>query len=264
MTQITQITQSEGNTNPRFRKVAFTLNNYTDSEFTQLLDSFADMKYAIGKEVGEEGTPHLQGYVEFGKQLSLNQLKKINNRMHIEKCRGNREQNRKYCCKEGNFVSTLPVPLNERLLNKYSDVIWKDWQSRIIEIISREPDNRTVHWFYEESGNVGKSFLCKYLYLKHDALICSGKKDDVFNQVKIWLDSQDEESPPLVICDIPRSGYDFVNYGVLEKLKDGLLYSGKYEGGVCALDNMHVVCFANEAPLSGQMSHDRWDIQRIN
>ena len=50
MTQITQITQSEGNTNPRFRKVAFTLNNYTDSEFTQLLDSFADMNMQLEKK----------------------------------------------------------------------------------------------------------------------------------------------------------------------------------------------------------------------
>ena len=55
-----------------------------------------------------------------------------------------------------------------------------------------------------------------------------------------------------------------MNYGVLEKLKDGLLYSGKYEGGVCVLDNLHVICFANEAPLAGVVSSDRWDIKRLN
>jgi hypothetical protein len=263
MTQITQITQSGGNTNLRLRKACFTLNNYSEDEFTQLLRNFADMKYVIGKEIGDEGTPHLQGYVEFGKQLSFKQLKKINNRTHWERPIGTREQNRKYCCKEGNFVSTLPIPLNERLLNKYSDVVWKQWQQFVIDIVQGEPDTRTVHWFWERSGNVGKSFLCKYLYLKYDALICSGKKDDVFNQVKIWLDNHDQESPKLVICDIPRSGVDFVNYGVLEKLKDGLLYSGKYEGGVCALDNMHVICFANEPPQQDTMSLDRWAIKRI-
>lgn len=264
MSEITQNTQNEGNTNPRFRKVCFTLNNYSEEEFTQILRSFVDYKYVIGKEVGEGGTPHLQGYVEFGRQLSLKQLKEINNRMHIEKTRGTRAQNLKYCRKEGDFISTFPVPLKERLLNEYKDVKWNNWQKSIINMIECDvPDNRSINWFYEETGNVGKSFLCKYLYLKYDAVICSGKKDDVFNQVKNWMDCHDEESPKVIICDIPRCAYDYVNYGVLEKLKDGLIYSGKYEGGVCALENLFVFCFANEAPLSDTMSKDRWKIVKI-
>ena len=263
MSKITQNTQDEGNTNPRLRKVCFTLNNYSEEEYTQILNSFNGMKYTIGKEVGEEGTPHLQGYVEFGRQLSFKQLKKINERAHWEKPRGNKEQNQKYCSKEGDFVDTFPIPREKRLLVKYDDVVWKEWQQTVIDIISEEPDNRTIHWFYEEDGNVGKSFLCKYLYLKHDAIICSGKKDDVFNQVKNWMDLRPYEFPRVVLCDIPRSAAGFINYSVFEKLKDGLLYSGKYEGGVCALDNIHLICFANDEPTYYEVSEDRWNIMKI-
>lgn len=264
MSQITQITQSEGNTNLRFRKVVFTLNNYTELEFTQLLKSFADFKYVIGKEIGEEcGVPHLQGYVEFGKQVSFKQLKGINNRMHIERAKGTRKQNVEYCSKEGNVVSNIPLPLKIRLLQEYDEVVWKPWQKCVLDIVESQPDTRTIHWFWEEGGNVGKSFLCKYLYLKYNAIIGTGKKDDVFNQVKNWMDENDEQSPSMMICDIPRSMMGYVNYSVYEKLKDGLLYSGKYEGGVCALDRLHVICFANEPPQFVEVSRDRWECYKI-
>ncbi len=260
----TQITQSEGNTNPRFRKVCFTLNNYSEEEYTQLLQDFATYKYVIGKEIGEELTPHLQGYVEFGRQLSLKQLKKINNRMHIEKTRGTREQNKIYCKKDGDYVCTFPLTIKERILrDEYKDVVWRPFQQTVLDICRSDPDRRTINWIWDEKGNIGKSYLCTYLYLKYDAVICGGKRDDVFNQVFNWIDNRDEESPKIVICDIPRASLDYVNYSLLEKLKDGLFYSGKYEGGVCLLEPLHIICMANEEPMTGMVSEDRWNVVKV-
>lgn len=261
----------EGNTipllkfNPRLNRICFTLNNYSEFEIVQLSEFFRmrDAKYIFGFEVGESGTKHLQGYFELPKKTCFSVLKKVNSRWHLEKAKGSRESNVDYCSKDGLFESNIPVRLKLRILNSYKDVVWKDWQMDIIKIVESDPNSRLVHWFFEETGNVGKSFLAKYLVLKYDAVIASGKAADVFNQVNVWLTTHDEESPRLIIVDIPRSSMDFVSYQTLEKLKDGMLYSGKYEGGVCVFEPPHVICFANEKPDFTAMSGDRWGIRRL-
>jgi hypothetical protein len=51
----------------RFRNIVFTVNNYTESEYTDLLMSDAFIYMIIDKEIGEQGTPHLKEYSEFKK-----------------------------------------------------------------------------------------------------------------------------------------------------------------------------------------------------
>lgn len=84
------------------RNLCFTLNNYTDDEYKTL--QMQDCKYIIiGKEEGEQKTPHLQGYIEFNSPKRLTTLKKINTRIHWEARKGTAEQAATYCKKEGNF-----------------------------------------------------------------------------------------------------------------------------------------------------------------
>lgn len=85
------------------RNLCFTLNNYTDDEY-EVISNIECAYIVIGKEVGESGTPHLQGYVEFkgGKRFST--LKKICERIHWEVRRGTAVQASDYCKKEGNFI----------------------------------------------------------------------------------------------------------------------------------------------------------------
>lgn len=80
----------------------FTINNYTEEEYQDLLNG--DYNYIIiGKEIGKEGTPHLQGYLQLPKKKKISGMKKINNRAHWEISRGSPEDNKKYCSEEGNF-----------------------------------------------------------------------------------------------------------------------------------------------------------------
>jgi hypothetical protein len=66
--------------------------------------------YCYQPEVGEQGTPHYQGYVEFKKQVSLKTAKAYLNSasIHVEARKGTREQAREYCTKDlsknGDFV----------------------------------------------------------------------------------------------------------------------------------------------------------------
>jgi hypothetical protein len=247
------------------RRWVFTLNNWTEEEYDTMLQHFESHKclYVIGKEEGTQGTPHLQGYIERKNPIRMSTLKKWIPRAHFEKAKGDRNQNKAYCTKDNNYTSNLPKSLKEICMDEYIDTQWKPWQADILDIITTKPDNRTVHWFWESKGNTGKSFLCKYLWLKYNAIIAEGNKNDIFNQIKIWIDSNEGKSPSLVLIDIPRTAMDYVSYTTIEKVKNGLIYSGKYEGGVCCFPSPHLICFANTPPRHNALSMDRWNIVEI-
>lgn len=266
-------TRNLGNTKPnsRGKRWCFTLNHYSEEEYIDILercyDTLSCKFYIVGKEMSQNGTPHLQGYIEFHKRKEFNSIKKWNERIHWEKAKGNEEQNFEYCSKEGDYVTNIKkrISRKERLLKKrYSNIEWKSWQQEIIDILETEPDSRSIHWYYDRKGNTGKTFLVKYLACKYDIVIADGKKDNVFNQIKTFLDNHEEdEDIKIVLLDIPRSSLGYINYNVIEKVKDGILYSGKYEGGLCVYDNPHVIIFANEPPNTYELSEDRWIIREI-
>ena len=58
-----------------YRNIVFTLNNYSDVEYQNLLNHPLFKYVVIGKEVGESGT-HLQGYAELTTQMRFNRIKK--------------------------------------------------------------------------------------------------------------------------------------------------------------------------------------------
>jgi len=110
----------------------FTLNNYTENELgalVQLFSSLADKYYYIvGEEIGEQGTPHLQGYIEKKtgrfRPLPLFEVKRNNTQcMHFEKAKGNRTQNYKYCSKDKKFVTNISRPV---MTYREAKAIWKE------------------------------------------------------------------------------------------------------------------------------------------
>lgn len=253
----------------RIRRVCFTLNNWTIEEQDSLRNwmSQKTQYFVFGREVGNEKTPHLQGYFEVKNAVRFETLKELNARAHWEVAKGNRKSNQDYCTKDGDYECSIEVRclndiLKQEMLDEYKNVVWKPWQAEILKIVESEPDIRTINWYWEETGNVGKTFLCNYICAKYDIIICDGKKDNVFNQVNIMINEK-KLRPKGIILDIPRTSYDYVNYGVIEKLKDRVIYSGKYEGGQIFLPRMFVVCFANERPHEDALSKDRWNIKEI-
>lgn len=87
----------------RARNFCFTLNHYTDEDIVNI-ESWMDdcATYIIyGKEVGENLTPHLQGYAEFKTVMRMSALKKLNPRIHWEMRKGTKYQAVMYCKKDG-------------------------------------------------------------------------------------------------------------------------------------------------------------------
>jgi hypothetical protein len=125
----------------------FTLNNWTDSEYGALVQRFSESGdeyfFIVGKEVGESGTPHLQGYIEkrtgrFRPLPKFQVLRDGKNAVHFERAKGNRKQNFKYCSKDDNFTTNIPRPLMT-----YSEAkeIWKTTEG----ISSVDVDAATVN-----------------------------------------------------------------------------------------------------------------------
>lgn len=76
-----------------------------------------EARYAIiGQELGEQGTPHLQGYVYFKNARRLSTLKFVCQRVHWEVARGDAQQNFDYCSKDGQFWEhgTIPVSAGDK------------------------------------------------------------------------------------------------------------------------------------------------------
>lgn len=98
----------------RYRGWCFTLNNWTDIEEGEI--SIADCQYLVyGKEIGEQGTPHLQGYIYFKNKKSLRQLKElVSQRAHFEAAKGTGEENRTYCTKQGDFYERGECPASPK------------------------------------------------------------------------------------------------------------------------------------------------------
>jgi hypothetical protein len=86
----------------------FTLNNYTQDELNDIkrLEFEDKITYLVcGEERGESGTPHLQGFVQFERKITLAGIKKLfgSDRLHLEVRRGTVEQATEYCKKENNY-----------------------------------------------------------------------------------------------------------------------------------------------------------------
>jgi hypothetical protein len=86
----------------------FTLNNYTEDELLGLkrLENEERICYLVcGCERGESGTPHLQGFVQFDRKISIAGIKKLfgSDRLHLEVRRGTPEQATEYCKKENDY-----------------------------------------------------------------------------------------------------------------------------------------------------------------
>lgn len=82
----------------------FTLNNYSDAElqrYSELTLLPGGPNYLLfGREVGESGTPHLQGYIEFPSKKGFGAVKALlGERVHLEKRRGSQQEATDYCRK---------------------------------------------------------------------------------------------------------------------------------------------------------------------
>lgn len=91
----------------RHRNYCLTVNNYTDADeknFLDLRESNVLSYFVYGREIGANGNPHLQAYVELARQYRFSQVRTLFPRAHLEPRRGTQAQAVAYCKKDGEIV----------------------------------------------------------------------------------------------------------------------------------------------------------------
>lgn len=277
----------------------FTLNNYTSDE-TNYIESLlpSPVKYlCFGKEVGEQGTPHLQGYLQLEKKLRLSGVKKLIPRAHWEPAKGNLEQNKVYCSKEKDFYEFgHAVAAGKRndlesakeairsgatmkeLRESHSEVVAKyprfirdyfadqkedpdipnhplsDWQAKLYADLKREPDDREIIFVVDPEGNKGKTWFIKYYLKLHDRaqVLSMGKQADMAYAL--------DPDIRVLFINCTRTQAEYMNYSLLEAVKDGLVFSSKYESRLVKLNKVHVVVMTNTCPDMNALSADRYKL----
>jgi len=246
----------------------FTWNNYCANAADLLKKTLLPLaeRLHFQSEVGEEThTPHIQGCVtlkvkgrwsEFGlpKQIQWKVTKKVD---HAEI----------YCNKDhtydGKFRFAYPIDklaaLREAHCNEHA---LSPYQEFIEQMLDTKADDRKIYWFWEPTGNVGKSWFAKYMYLKYGERIgitSSSRSSDIVTIA--------DESIEMYVFDFPRCMRDFAPYQALEQLKNGLVSDGKLKKKMITkvFPRPHIVCFANSPPPENgeAMSKDKWAVLQI-
>lgn len=243
----------------------FTLNNYTEENITELLTHkkiSGAKKYMFQREIGESGTPHLQGFIVFStkiRPLSLKLCKKI----HWEKMKGTVLDNIKYCSKSetknGCCYYKGCKPFKEVITIQKEQ--FYEWETDLLNIIQNDDSDRTIHWIWENTGGVGKSSFAKWLGVHEQAVICSGKAADM----KFMISSRQLAGNPtdLIIFDVPRCKVNRICYDGMEEIKNGFFCSSKYESSMTIMNSPTILVFANEEPKYEMISADRWKVYNI-
>jgi len=281
------------------RNWCFTLNNYTDADI-QKLEVFPCSYIIYGKEVGASGTPHLQGYLQMAKKCRITGLTKYV-QAHYTLARGSPQQNIEYCSKQGDvytrgIVSTERERTDlrkfmedvkdgttdkKRLREEHPEVCakyprfvdeylqdnepplkiaahpLKQWQQELNQSLNREPDDRTITFMVDYTGGAGKTWFAKYYCSMHDnaQIMEMGKRSDMAHALRTDI--------RVLFINCTRDHSELLQYGFLEAVKDGMVFSGKYDSRTKRIGLCHVVVLMNQDPDRSKLSEDRIIIKHI-
>lgn len=210
----------------------------------------------IGKEVGESGTPHLQGYIEFPNAKRLETLKNLHNKIHWEARKGTASQAANYCKKDKVFEERGEISRQgERTdLNGIGAKILTG--ASINEIMEENPGayikyhrginamkNATLshrsekpNTFYIHGvAGVGKT---RSVHDKHDA------KDIYIKNNNKWWDGYNQQKV-ILIDDFDPKGWNFKD---LLKLLDRYHYEGEVKGGHIKINSPYIYITCDKHP----------------
>lgn len=144
--------------------------------------------------------------------------------------------------------------IKEQMKLQYDNTKLRQWQQQTIELLNNQND-RQILWIYDNNGNTGKTYLNKYLHLHQNAYVTKGTKaSDIIYKYN---------NEQIISINISRHQQEYLNYGLIEDFKDGILESTKYQSINKYIINSKVVIFSNSMPDLTKWSKDRYQIYEI-
>lgn len=289
--------------NKKTRAFVFTHNNY-ESKHIERYKQFKCTYICFGLEIGEEkGTPHIQGYVYFPNPRYWEPTRKLFPGADVRPAKGTPAECYNYCAKMCDFFEKGQLPMSDdekgeagrqswenvkalaiagdlasipgryyvpfyRTLKQIADDHYKpdidcdimykhEWQVNICDILDKPADKRKIMWVWSEQGGVGKSTFARYLVKYYAAtLLNNAKSQDIAYSLP--------RDPKVVIFDLSRSMEGHINYDIIEQIKNGVVFSAKYESRTKYFKSPHVIIFANYEPNKAAWSQDRYFIIKLD
>lgn len=134
-----------------------------------------------------------------------------------------------------------------------------DWQKWMDGTLDNDPDDREIMFVVDEEGGKGKTWFAKRYCRRHkDAqMIEPGKKADMAYAL--------DEGIRVLFLNLTRQQCEHLQYSFLEAVKDGMVFSPKYESRMKYMQQkVHVVVMMNQQPDMTMLSQDRYNIWNIN
>lgn len=197
--------------------------------------------------------------------MALSTIKAWNPRLHLEQTRSV-VQSVAYCsdpAKRHGKIWTLgySVPSTDRtyILDEADLFTWQ--RELLAELREEADDDRRIIWYSDLDGGSGKTAMARFLlatFQQKALYLCGGSSKDILHQVV-----RASCDPTIIIFNLARSQEGRLAYNALETVKDGLVQSGKYEGGMRMFKPPHVIVFSNWLPDMTALSADRWIIREL-
>lgn len=126
----------------------------------------------------------------------------------------------------------------------------RDWQRKLVLHLCYKADDRKIHWIYDPQGGAGKSTVVRYGTSHMGAVVLSGRVQDMAHAYS---------GQPIVFFDLSRTQADNMDhlYSFAESLKNGIIFSSKYDSGQKTFPPPHVVFMGNFPPDTSKWTSDR-------
>lgn len=144
----------------------------------------------------------------------------------------------------------------EHLKRKTLNYVLRGWQTEAYQSLLGQND-REVLWVWEPRGEMGKTEFGLFLAANHDAYLWTGGKSSDFSQ------AYGKSLAGWVVCNLPKGSEDFVQYQVFEMLKDGFMFSPKYDSQNLYFVPPKVLVLANFPPKRELCLQGRYKVMRI-
>ncbi len=248
----------------------------------------------FGREVGESGTPHLQGAAIFTESRTLSWWKTQIPGGHFEMMRGPAHKAFSYCKKDQDFETFGEVPMSRSEASRHRwECALQSAKDGKIEEIDPELQVRyyaTFHRIHQDSLSLKRK--CPDISLKpwqqqiwtlllnepddrtiiyvQDSTGGAGKTtfarylSHTKANCRIYRPSRGVDlaymynpTTSIAIFDLPRSSGEAIPWSKIEEIKDGYLASTKYECRNKEFPPPHVLVFSNHPLPEDKISQDR-------